>query len=241
MGAVHEKAPNGPRTGKRARLSAWLPLGAAALLSLYLLAYTPIHDWFHSLRMAACIARYDQAVAALSQEEKSEIWASALDYNCRLRPGTHFRLSPEEMQAYRAQLDFTGTGMLGYLQIPKIDVALPIYQTAGEDVLAQAVGHIPGSSLPVGGEGCHTALCAHRDLSTARLFHDLDKLAVGDAFTLTVLDECLTYEVDQITVVFPRQVDDLAIEPGEDFCTLISCHPHGSTAYRLLVRGKRAE
>lgn len=220
-------------------LAACLILVISLLASLYLLAYTPIHDRFHAMRMREIIADYDRAVAELSEEERNGIWAAALEYNSRLEPGMHFQPTQAELDEYGAQLDLTGTGMMGYIQIPKIKVSLPIYHTTGEDVMKQAVGHIPGSSLPVGGDACHTALCAHRDLATAYLFHDLDKLEIGDTFTLTTLDETVTYEVDRITVVLPGQVEALAIEEGKDYCTLITCHPHDSSAYRLLVRGRR--
>lgn len=224
---------------KKLRLIAGLLFGTSFLASLYLLTYTPIHDWFHTRRMQKSIAGYNQAVADLTEAERAEIWEAALAYNSALPPGTHFQPGAKERAEYSAQLDITGTGMMGYIRIPKIDVSLPIYHTTDADVLKEAVGHIPGSSLPVGGESCHTVLCGHRDLATAYLFHDLDKLEIGDTFTLTVLDETVTYEVDQVTVVFPRQVDALAIEDGRDYCTLVTCHPHNSTTYRLLVRGKR--
>lgn len=239
-----KKRPSAPpenhgNDNKKGRIIAYLLLGTSILVSLYMLAYTPIHDWFHSMRMAEIIADYDQIVADLSEEKRSEIREAALAYNSRLRLGTHFQPKREELDEYSAQLNFTGTGMMGYIQIPKIKVSLPIYQTTSDEVMEEAVGHIPGSSLPVGGGTCHTVLCAHRDLSTAYLFHDLDKLEIGDTFTLTVLDETITYEVDQFTIVFPKQVDDLAIEEGKDYCTLVTCHPHNSSTYRLLVRGKR--
>ncbi len=227
------------KENKKVGIVAGVVFCAAVLAGVYLVAYTPIHDWFHSMRMARLIAEYDQAVAALTAEERSAMYTAALAYNSRLQPGTHFMLKPEELDAYRAQLDVTGTGMMGYIRIPKLGVALPIYHTTDAEVLAQAVGHIPGSSLPVGGETCHTVLCGHRDLATAYLFHDLDKLEMGDTFTLTVLDETVTYAVDAVNIVYPRQIDDLAIEEGQDYCTLVTCHPHGSTTYRMLVRAKR--
>ena len=192
------------KESRKHRAIACILLGCCVLTSIYLIARTPVSDWFHSLRL-----------------------------------GTHFRLSQDELEKYGAQLDFIGTGVMGYILIPKLHVSLPIYHTASEEVLEKAVGHIPGSSLPVGGESCHTVLCGHRDQSDAYLFHDLDKLEIGDTFTLTVLDETITYEVDQVRIVFPRQVDDLAIEEGKDYCTLVTCHPHGSSTYRMLVRGKR--
>ena len=227
------------KENRKARVIACVLLGCCILTSVYLIARKPVSDWFHSMRMEKIIADYDETVAALSVEERNGLREAALSYNSRLRPGTHFQLNQDELDEYGAQLDLTGTGMMGYIQIPKIHVSLPIYHTAEEDVLEEAVGHIPGSSLPVGGESCHTVLCGHRDQSDAYLFHDLDKLENGDTFTLTVLDETITYEVDQVRIVFPRQVDDLAVEEGKDYCTLVTCHPHGSSTYRMLVRGKR--
>lgn len=223
---------------KRGRLAGLL-WGCLLLASVYLIAYTPIHDWFHTLRMQRIIAAYDRAVADLPEEERRAMLEAALAYNRGLAPGTHFQPGASELREYSAQLDVTGTGMMGYLRIPRIHVSLPIYQTASADVLEQAVGHIPGSSLPVGGETCHTVLCGHRDQSTAWLFHDLDRLENGDTFTLTVLDQTVTYAVDQVSIVLPQQIDALAIEEGADYCTLVTCHPHGSSAYRMLVRGKR--
>ncbi len=240
---MEEPSCNSPKEyekeNRRNRAIAVLLLGCCVLTSIYLIARTPVSDWFHLMRMKKIITDYDETVAALSVEERTCLREAALSYNSRLRLGTHFRLNQEELEEYGAQLDLTGTGMMGYIRIPKIHVSLPIYHTAEEDVLEKAVGHIPGSSLPVGGDTCHTVLCGHRDQSDAYLFHDLDKLEIGDTFTLTVLDETITYEVDQIRIVFPRQVDDLAIEEGKDYCTLVTCHPHGSSTYRMLVRGKR--
>ena len=227
------------KESRKHRAIACILLGCCVLTSIYLIARTPVSDWFHSLRMKEIIAEYDQRVKELSEEEQNEIREAALAYNSRLRLGTHFRPDQDELEEYSAQLDFIGTGVMGYILIPKLHVSLPIYHTASEEVLEKAVGHIPGSSLPVGGESCHTVLCGHRDQSDAYLFHDLDKLEIGDTFTLTVLDETITYEVDQVRIVFPRQVDDLAIEEGKDYCTLVTCHPHGSSTYRMLVRGKR--
>ncbi len=227
------------KESRKSRAIACILLGCCVLTSIYLIARMPVSDWFHSMRMKKTIADYNQRVEGLSEEERNGLWEAARSYNNHLRLGTHFRPSQEELEEYGAQLNITGTGMMGYIRIPKIHVSLPIYHTADEEVLEESVGHIPGSSLPVGGESCHTVLCGHRDQSDAYLFHDLDKLEDGDTFTLTVLDETITYEVDQVRIVFPRQVDDLAIEEGKDYCTLVTCHPHGSSTYRMLVRGKR--
>ncbi len=216
-----------------------LLLALMFLVSLYLVAYTPINNWLHDLRMEALISSYEKAVSNLTAEERADILSAADEYNSNLDLGAHFILREEDLAEYATLLDPQGTGMMGYIEIPKIDVYLPIYHNADETTMAEAVGHIPGSSLPVGGESCHTVLCGHRDQSTAFLFHDLDKLSPGDTFTLTVLDRTVTYEVDNIQVVLPEEIESLAIEEGEDHCTLVTCHPHGSSAYRLLVRGTR--
>ena len=144
-------------------------------------------------------------------------------------------------QDYERQLDITGTGIMGYIEIQKIDCFLPIYHGTAESVLQIAVGHIEGSSLPVGGEGSHCVLSGHRGLPSARLFTDLDRMQEGDSFVLRTLDEILTYQVDQIRIVLPYELDDLRIAEGEDYCTLVTCTPYGVNSHRLLVRGHRIE
>ena len=134
-----------------------------------------------------------------------------------------------------------GAGIMGYIDIDAIGVELPVYHGTDPSVLNIAVGHLQGSSLPVGGESTHCVLSAHRGLPSARLFTDLDRLKEGDTFTLSVLNRLLTYEIDQILIVKPEEVDALAIEPGQDLCTLVTCTPYGINTHRLLVRGHRVE
>ena len=145
------------------------------------------------------------------------------------------------MTPYEELLDVNGVGIMGYIDIDAIGVELPIYHGTDSSVLNIAVGHLEGSSLPVGGESTHCVLSAHRGLPSARLFTDLDRLKTGDTFTLSVLNRLLTYEIDQILIVKPEEVDTLAIEPGQDLCTLVTCTPYGINSHRLLVRGHRVE
>ena len=148
-------------------------------------------------------------------------------------------LSDRELEEYNSVLDVTGTGIMGYVDIPKINVSLPIYHGTDESVLQIAIGHLAGSSLPVGGEGSHCVISGHRGLPSARLFTDIDQLQEGDRFMLQVLGETLTYEVDQIRTVLPDELDDLQREEGQDYCTLVTCTPYGVNTHRLLVRGHR--
>ena len=140
-----------------------------------------------------------------------------------------------------ACLNLAGDGTMGYVEIPKIDIKIPIYHTVSEEVLQIAAGHLEGSSLPVGGTDTHTVVSAHRGLPSAALFTDLDQLEVGDHFMFYILDEILCYEVDQITIVEPEETDALAVEPGEDLATLLTCTPYGVNSHRMLVRGHRVE
>jgi sortase A len=150
-----------------------------------------------------------------------------------------WNLSEEEEQEYEQVLDPFGTGMMGHIEIPKIQVSLPIYHGTSDGVLQVGVGHLEGSSLPVGGEGTHAVLSGHRGLPSASLFTDLDKLEIGDHFIIQVLKETLTYEVDQIKVIEPEDLTKLTIEEGEDLCSLVTCTPYGINTHRLVVRGHR--
>ena len=170
------------------------------------------------------------------------MWADALAYNAELRPGTA-AYTPGETQsrAYSGLLNVDGSGIMGYIEIPKISVSLPIYHGTGEAVLQVGVGHLDWTSLPTGGEGTHTVLSGHRGLPSAKLFTHLDQMEVGDTFQLRILDEVLTYQVDQILIVLPEETSDLVIQKGKDYCTLITCTPYGINTHRLLVRGQRVE
>lgn len=212
------------------------------LAGVSLLLYPSLSDYWNSMHQTRAIASYAETVSQLDTAQYDEMWKAAQDYNRSLaQRETAFALTDEQKAAYESLLDVSGLGVMGYIEIPEIDCSLPIYHGTEESVLQVAVGHLEWSSLPVGGEGTHCVLSGHRGLPSAKLFTNLDKLAVGDTFLLRVLDEVLTYEVDQILIVEPEQVDALGIMPGEDYCTLVTCTPYGINTHRLLVRGHRVE
>ena len=212
------------------------------LAGVSLLLYPSLSDYWNSMHQTRAIASYAETVSQLDTAQYDEMWKAAQDYNRSLaQRQTAFALTDEQKAAYESLLDVSGLGVMGYIEIPEIDCSLPIYHGTEESVLQVAVGHLEWSSLPVGGEGTHCVLSGHRGLPSAKLFTNLDKLAVGDTFLLRVLDEVLTYEVDQILIVEPEQVDALGIVPGEDYCTLVTCTPYGINTHRLLVRGHRVE
>lgn len=222
-------------------------LVAAFLLGVCLLLYPTVSDYWNSLHQTRAIGAYEDTLAAMTQRDYSDLFRQADDYNAALRaldyPLTEYETLAErsELTDYDQLLDINGTGIMGYIDIQKIGVELPIYHGTDSSVLNIAAGHLEGTSLPVGGAGTHCVLSAHRGLPSARLFTDLDRLAVGDTFTITALNRLLTYEVDQILIVEPERVDALAIEDGEDYCTLLTCTPYGINTQRLLVRGRRIE
>lgn len=212
------------------------------LIGLSLLLYPTVSDYWNSLHQSRAIAGYAEAAAQVDNEQYDMLLAQAGEYNRSLLEKELPLLPSEEEHAlYESLLDISGTGIMGYIEIPQIKIALPIYHGTGEAVLQVAVGHIEGTSLPVGGEGTHCVLSGHRGLPSAKLFTDLDALTVGDLFVLHVLDETLTYEVDQILIVEPENIEALAIEAGKDYCTLVTCTPYGINTHRLLVRGHRVE
>ena len=212
------------------------------LAGVSLLLYPSLSDYWNSMHQTRAIASYAETVSQLDTAQYDEMWKAAQDYNRSLaQRETAFALADEQKAAYESLLDVSGLGVMGYIEIPEIDCSLPIYHGTEESVLQVAVGHLEWSNLPVGGEGTHCVLSGHRGLPSAKLFTNLDKLAVGDTFLLRVLDEVLTYEVDQILIVEPEQVDALGIVPGEDYCTLVTCTPYGINTHRLLVRGHRVE
>ena len=187
------------------------------------------------------IAGYVTAVEDLSAQEKEDAIKAAEAYNASLLNGVDFDLTEEEYAEYEEMLNIGGTGIMGYVQISAIGVNLPVYHSVDESVLQIAVGHIPGSSLPVVGERSHCVLSGHRGLPSAKLFSDLDRMVEGDIFTLNVMGQTITYMVDQIRIVLPEETKDLAIQPGRDYCTLVTCTPYGVNTHRMLVRGKRIE
>ena len=212
------------------------------LVGLSLLLYPSVSDYWNSFHQTRAIATYSEEVANLENEQYDELWAAAQQYNRSLTErGNAYVLSEEQKEAYEKLLDVSGLGVMGYIEIPEIDVSLPVYHGTEESVLQIAVGHLEWSSLPVGGESTHCVLSGHRGLPSAKLFTNLDKLTEGDIFLLRVLDEVLTYEVDQILIVEPQETGALRIEEGKDYCTLVTCTPYGINTHRLLVRGHRIE
>lgn len=210
------------------------------LVGLSLLLYPTVSDHWNLLHQSRAIASYVTDVANLDDDAYETIWAAAQSYNDDLAEnGIHWTLTDEELEEYESLLNVSGTGIMGYIEIAKIGCYLPIYHSTDEAVLQIAVGHIDGTSLPVGGESTHCVLSGHRGLPSAKLFTDLDQLVVGDTFVLHILDETLTYEVDQSLIVLPDEVSALAIQEGEDLCTLVTCTPYGVNSHRLLVRGHR--
>ena len=212
------------------------------LVGLSLLLYPSVSDYWNSFHQTRAIATYSEEVANLENEQYDEIWEAAQQYNRSLTErGNAYVLSDEQKEAYEELLDVSGLGVMGYIEIPEIDVSLPVYHGTEESVLQIAVGHLEGSRLPGGGESTHCVLSGHRGLPSAKLFTNLDKLAEGDIFLLRVLDEVLTYEVDQTLIVEPQDTASLRIEEGKDYCTLVTCTPYSVNTHRLLVRGHRIE
>ena len=212
------------------------------LIGAGLIAYPSFANWWNSFHQSRAVASYAETAANMNTEEYERIISKAQAYNRKLsRSGILWTLDEDEEKEYKEQLDIGTSGIMGYIDIPKIDVMLPIYHGIDESILQVAVGHIPGTSLPVGGKGSHCVVSGHRGLPSARLFTDIDKLVEGDSFTITVLNKTLTYEVDQIRTVLPTDLSDLQIEKGKDYVTLVTCTPYGINTHRLLVRGHRIE
>lgn len=212
------------------------------LVGLSLVLYPTFSDWWNSMHQTRAVASYVEQVANIDDDQYDTIWNAAWEYNRSLMDRlNNYLLSEEQKAEYDALLDIGGTGIMGYIEVPAIDVTLPVYHGTDEAVLQVAVGHLEWTSLPVGGESSHCVLSGHRGLPSARLFTDLDKVVIGDVFLLRVLDEVLTYEVDQIRIVEPHEVETLHITEGKDYCTLVTCTPYGINSHRLLVRGHRIE
>lgn len=208
------------------------------LVGLSVLLYPTVSNYLNQSNATHAIGNYDQVLNSMGAEENGSLLARAQEYNRGLaaHPPRLVNGAPQG-EDYRALLDVTGNGMIGYLTIKRLGVMLPIYHGTSERVLSSAAGHLEGSSLPVGGASTHAVITGHRGLPAAKLFTDLDQLEIGDTFTVTVLNQTLTYEVDQIKIVLPEETDDLAILPGEDHVTLVTCTPYAVNTHRLLVRG----
>ena len=212
------------------------------LAGLSLLLYPSVSDYWNSFRQSQVISNYAQSMHEIDPDRYKHLIDSARAYNQTLleRPNEYL-LSEEQKIQYEELLDVSGIGAMGYIEIPAIQCSLPIYHGTSDAVLNIAVGHLEWTSLPVGGESSHCVLSGHRGLPSAKLFSDLDKVTTGDLFILRILDEILTYEVDQIKIVEPHVTENLLIEEGKDYCTLVTCTPYGINTHRLLVRGHRVD
>lgn len=217
-------------------------LAVLMLAGVSLLLYPTISELWNSYHQSKAVVTYAETVSDMETAAKAQLREAAQAYNAELAAEpSDWRLTEQEREVYESLLDVTGTGIMGYIEIPSIKVSLPVYHGTEETVLQSGAGHLEGSSLPVGGESTHSVLSGHRGLPSAKLFTDLDKLAEGDVFYLHVLDETLAYKVDQILTVEPDELEALEIEPGQDLCTLVTCTPYGINSHRLLVRGHRIE
>lgn len=229
------------RTKKKKFSISTLILVILLLIGLSVMLYPTFSDWWNSHTQSRAVANYDNIVAQLDETDYGKYLDEAHDYNAQLAK-VHAPLSnPDAVPRYNDILNISGSGIMGYITIQVIQVELPIYHGTGVDVLNVATGHLQGSSLPVGGESTHAVISAHRGLPSARLFTDLDEVVVGDIFTITVLNEIFTYEVEEILIVLPHEVDKLAIQPGADKVTLMTCTPYGINTHRLLVRAHRID
>ena len=211
------------------------------LVGLSVMLYPSVSDAVNRKHQSRAVASYAEEVEQLSDADYQTYFDAADAYNRQLNTTPNAFYKPDLVSGYAQTLDISGTGIIGYITIPKISVELPIYHGTDEGVLQVAAGHLEGSSLPVGGAETHAVISAHRGLPSAKLFTNLDELEVGDRFTITVLNRVLTYEVDQISIVLPTEIDQLLPTEGMDYVTLMTCTPYGINTHRLLVRGKRVE
>lgn len=225
-------------------LMVFLLFGIAIALTMYPF----ISNWLFENKTDSVADAVEQAAQEMDDSEQQAALQAAREYNQVLANGHVTLTDPfkedvadEDLAEYESLLNLTDDGVMGTVEIPVIDVSLPIYHGTSESVLEKGVGHLHGTSLPVGGESTHTVLTGHTGLSKAKLFTDLTEMEEGDIFFLHVMGENLAYEVDQIKVVLPSELDDLKIVPGEDYCTLVTCTPYGVNSHRLLVRGVRTD
>lgn len=224
---------------KKSDIVSTIILTIILLVGLAVMLYPSFSNWWNSRVQSRAVAGYDEIVANMDDDETERLIKQAHDYNEKLSRVYAPLVNADEVAGYDDILNISGTGIMGYITIPFIRVELPIYHGTSEEVLVKGIGHVEGSSLPVGGESTHCVLSGHRGLPSAKLFSDLNSLEVGDRFTVSVLGEDLVYEVDEINVVLPSETEKLLIADGEDLCTLVTCTPYGINSHRLLVRGKR--
>ena len=212
------------------------------LVGLGFISYPTVSNLWNQAHQSRAIATYSKQVEKLDDSENKKMLKAARKYNkSLLKKSDHWKFSKKDKKKYESLLDVSGTGIMGYIEVPKIDCSLPIYHGTDEGALQIAIGHLEGSSLPVGGKSTHCVLSGHRGLPSARLFTDLDQMEEGDTFILNILGHKLAYEVDQIKVVLPEKMSDLEIQEVKDLCTLVTCTPYGINTHRLLVRGHRVK
>ncbi len=248
------KAPQGGTGKKKSHRVSNTILVLILLAGIAIAAYPAFSDYWNSMHQTRAIQSYAERVAELDNEEYTAVWEAALDYNRRLADNPNpWAMEDEDIEDYERQLNVDGTGNMGFISIPKIDVNLPLYHGTSDAVLQTSIGHIDGTSLPAGSVhpdpddfskveyASHSVLSGHRGLPSAKLFSDLDAMEVGDVFYLTILDQTLTYQVDKISVILPEDSSELSLFPGKDYCTLMTCTPYGINTHRLLVRGVRVE
>ena len=258
--AVIEKNIAGTQKPKKQR--SWLArnfltilLSIVLIVGLGLLLYPTFANWWNSSRQSGAVNQYMADMEAIDMEAIEAAIASAKEYNAEIAKGggIAWKLSPDEKARYDKELDLAGVGIMGYIEINSLDVTLPIYHGTDEAVLQQGIGHLEGTSLPVGAksfddelgivadpeDASHIVVSGHRGLPSSKLFTDLDKLKEGDTFALNIYNNLLIYVVDQIRVVLPEDLSSLTLEKGMDYCTLVTCTPYGINSHRLLVRGRR--
>ncbi len=211
------------------------------IVGLLFMLYPTISNYWNDIKQSSVIAKNIEKVEELTEEDYTELLENARIYNEYIAKNNFLQMTKAQLARYKNVLKVSEDGMMGYIEIPKINVKLPIYHGTSDEVLQVAIGHMEGSSLPIGGKSTHTVLLGHRGLPSAQLFTSLDKMGEGDIFYLNFLKEKIAYEVDNVSVVEPEELDDLKIIEGEDYATLVTCTPYGVNTHRLLVRGKRTE
>ncbi len=236
---INQEVENKKATKKKSGKFSTIFLVLIMLVGLSLVLYPTVADWWNSFHASRAISSYSESLSEMDTSELDAMWNEAVKYNEELDSSVMHAATEEMLEKYNNTLNVTGSGIMGYIEIPKIRVELPIYHGTEDVVLQIAIGHLENTTLPVGGPSTHAVVSGHRGLPSAKLFTDIDKLVEGDTFMLQVLGRTLTYEVDQIRVVLPHELSNLVIEKGKDYCTLVTCTPYGINSHRLLVRGHR--
>lgn len=211
------------------------------IIGIGLMLYPSITNLVNEGHQTVAIADYNKVTESLSEKEKEKIWNEALEYNQLLSSNNVMHLNKTNEAAYQKTLNITGTGIMGYIKIPKCNIELPIYHGTSKEILQVGVGHLEGTSLPVGGKGTHCAVSGHTGLPSSKMFNNITELKEGDLFMIKTLGKTLTYKVDNIKVVLPNDAKSITRVPGKDYCTLITCTPYGVNSHRLLVRGHRTK